>query len=79
MKNFPSATIRKCFLSLILEKFAVKSTSENHFTLVQKNSDSLLFSHIPIDQRQPRDVRFGIVIEQTNLKCKAAVVICGDI
>ena len=63
-----SPAILYCVLSLKLQNFAVKWNSENHFTLVQKNSDSLLFSHIPIDQRQPRDVRFGIVIEQTKLK-----------
>ena len=40
--------ILKGFLRKKLQNLAVKSNSENHFTFIQKNSESLLFAHIPV-------------------------------
>ena len=63
-----SPAILKGFLSLKTQNFAVKWNSENRFNFVHKNSESFLPSHIPVYQRQPRNVWSGIVIEQTKLK-----------
>ena len=46
LENFISPAILKGVLSLKLHNFAVKSNSENRFTLVQKNSESLPFFNL---------------------------------